>query len=156
MEQNAPKLKIVIDLDAAKKMYTRLIDVHRFGKWRLFFDEEVPADAEFTYDLENTPPWIIHKEDIEAINALYRRLAKDITAAKIPDKKPDESEGILVFAGGCIISKVIILIHSLLLSLLRSDVTTFQRIVLTLHMCDMIEEETLSRRKTVFTLKTAA
>ncbi|MCQ2262524.1 MAG: hypothetical protein MJZ42_05150, partial [Bacteroidales bacterium] len=33
---------------------------------------------------------------------------------------------------------------------------TFQRIVLTLHMCDLIEEETLSRRKTIYTLKTAA
>ena len=34
--------------------------------------------------------------------------------------------------------------------------TTFQRIVITLHVCDMIEEEMLSRRKTLYTLKTAA
>ena len=39
---------------------------------------------------------------------------------------------------------------------LNIDATTFQRVVLTLHMCDMIEEEMLSRRKTVYTLKTAA
>ena len=37
-----------------------------------------------------------------------------------------------------------------------ADRMTFQRIVLTLHMCDLIEEETLSRRKTIYTLKTAA
>lgn len=44
-------------------------------------------------------------------------------------------------------------------SLLRSmniDASTFQKIVMTLHMADMIEEEMLSRRKTIFTLKTAA
>ena len=81
MEQNAPKPRIAIDLNAVKMMYLRLIDVHRFGNWRLFFDEEVQADGEFTYDLENTPPWIIHKADIEAINALYLRLAKQIAAA---------------------------------------------------------------------------
>ena len=39
---------------------------------------------------------------------------------------------------------------------LNIDATTFQHVVLTLHMCDMIEEEMLSRRKTVYTLKTAA
>ena len=54
----------------------RFIDVHRFGNWRLFFDDEV-ADAEISYNPENTPPWIIHKEDLAAVNALYRRLVKE-------------------------------------------------------------------------------
>lgn len=41
-------------------------------------------------------------------------------------------------------------------SLLRAmhiDSQNFQRVVLTLHMCDMIEEEWLDRRKVVYTLK---
>ena len=46
--------------------------------------------------------------------------------------------------------------RSTLLKNLHVDVTTFQRIVLTLHACDMIEEELLSRRKTLYTLKSAA
>ena len=46
--------------------------------------------------------------------------------------------------------------RSTLLRHLAIDSATFQKIVLTLHMCDMIEEETLSRRKTVYTLKSAA
>ena len=115
MEQTASKLNVVIDLDAAARMYMRFIDVHRFGNWRLFFDDEV-ADAEISYNPENTPPWIIHKEDLAAVNALYRRLVKEIAAAKIPKERPEKSEGLLVFVGGCIVSKVIILIHSLLLT----------------------------------------
>ena len=43
-----------------------------------------------------------------------------------------------------------------LLRHLSIDSATFQRIVLTLHMCDAIEEESISRRKTIYTLKTAA
>ena len=43
-----------------------------------------------------------------------------------------------------------------LLKKMHIDATTFQRIVLTLHMCDAIEEESISRRKTIYTLKTAA
>ena len=46
--------------------------------------------------------------------------------------------------------------RSTLLRHLAIDSATFQKIVLTLHICDMIEEETLSRRKTVYTLKSAA
>ena len=41
---------------------------------------------------------------------------KKIAAAKIPKERPEKSEGLLVFVGGCIVSKVIILIHSLLLT----------------------------------------
>ena len=47
---------------------------------------------------------------------MHRRLVKEIAAAEIPEERPEKSEGLLVFAGGCIVSKVIILIHSLLLS----------------------------------------
>ena len=43
-----------------------------------------------------------------------------------------------------------------LLRKLNIDSSTFQKIVMTLHMSDMIEEEMLSRRKTIYTLKTAA
>lgn len=43
-----------------------------------------------------------------------------------------------------------------LLKKMHIDAATFQRIVLTLHMCNMIEEEMLSRRKTIYTIKTAA
>ena len=57
--------------------------------------------------------------------------------------------GLLAKAGGQ-------LDRSTLLKNLNIDSATFQRIVLTLHMCDMIEEEMLSRRKTIYTLKTAA
>ncbi|MDO5319706.1 MAG: hypothetical protein Q4G65_13850 [bacterium] len=39
---------------------------------------------------------------------------------------------------------------------LHVDHGTFKRITLTLHMCDMIDEEHLSGRKTVFSLKDAA
>ena len=34
--------------------------------------------------------------------------------------------------------------------------TTFKRITLTLHMCDMINEERLDTRKYVYSIKTAA
>ena len=33
------------------------------------------------------------------------------------------------------------------------DAGTFQKIILTLHACDMIEEEVIGRRKTIITLK---
>lgn len=43
-----------------------------------------------------------------------------------------------------------------LLQRLRIDHATFKRITLTLHMCDMISEEQITSRKTLFTLKDAA
>ena len=39
---------------------------------------------------------------------------------------------------------------------LHIDHATFKRLTLTLHMCDMIIEEALSGRKTIYTLKDAA
>ena len=57
--------------------------------------------------------------------------------------------GLLAKAGGQ-------LDRATLLKKMHIDATTFQRIALTLHMSDMIEEETLSRRKTLYTLKKAA
>ena len=42
-----------------------------------------------------------------------------------------------------------------LLRKMHIDAVSFQKIVLTLHMCDLIEEEMLDRRKTIFTLKAA-
>ena len=56
--------------------------------------------------------------------------------------------GLLAKAGGQ-------LDRATLLKKMHIDAATFQRIVLTLHMCDMIEEEMLSRRKTLYTIKTA-
>ena len=38
---------------------------------------------------------------------------------------------------------------------LSVDALTFTKIIKTLHMCDLIEEETLSRRQIVYTLKDA-
>ena len=72
-----------------------------------------------------------------------------VPAAEIPKERSEKSDGLLAKAGGQ-------LDRSTLLKNLNIDVTTFQRIVLTLHMCDAIEEEMLSSRKTVYTLKTAA
>ena len=46
--------------------------------------------------------------------------------------------------------------RSAILKAMKIDSATFSKVVLTLHMCDMIEEESLSRRKTIYTLKTAA
>ena len=46
--------------------------------------------------------------------------------------------------------------RSALLRSLHVDAATLQRILLTLHMCDQIEEERIDRRKTIITLKTAA
>lgn len=46
--------------------------------------------------------------------------------------------------------------HRTLMKNLHVDHTTFKRVTLTLHMCDMINEEALSGRKTLFTLKDAA
>ena len=43
-------------------------------------------------------------------------------------------------------------------TMLRSlsiDSATFTKIVLTLHMCDLIEEEQLDRRKVIYTIKAA-
>ena len=40
--------------------------------------------------------------------------------------------------------------------ILEPVVVTDSKVVLTLHMCDMIEEESLSRRKTIYTLKNVA
>ena len=106
-----------IDLAAAKRMFIQLIDVHRFGDWRIFLDGEESDEQDFTsYDPENTPPWIIHREDLEAICALHRQLVKAIRAAEIPMENGQKSEGFLVFVGGCIVSKVILLVHCLLLS----------------------------------------
>ena len=104
------------DMKAYEQMLLRLIDIHRFGDWSIFLDDETDTKAEITYDPVTTPPWIIHREDLLAISDLHRRLAKDIAAANIPTKSGEKSEGFLVFLGGCIVSKVILLIHCLLLS----------------------------------------
>ena len=106
-----------LDLTATERILLRLIDVHRFGDWRIFLDDEETGEQDFTtYDTENTPPWIIHREDLEAICALHRQLVKAIRAAEIPMENGQKSEGFLVFVGGCIVSKVILLVHCLLLS----------------------------------------
>lgn len=107
----------LVDLAAVKRVFFQLIDVHRFGDWRIFLDGEDPDEPDFTsYDPENTPPWIIHREDLEAICDLHKQLVKAIGSADIPMEDGEKSEGFLVFVGGCIVSKVILLIHCLLLS----------------------------------------
>lgn len=107
----------LVDLAAVKRVFFQLIDVHRFGDWRIFLDGEDPDEPDFTsYDPENTPPWIIHREDLEAICDLHKQLVKAIGSADIPMKDGEKSEGFIVFVGGCIVSKVILLIHCLLLS----------------------------------------
>ena len=103
-------------MKAYEQMFLRLIDIHSFGDWRIFLDEKSDEKTDLSYDPETTPPWIIHREDLLAINDLHRRLAKDIAAADIPTESGEKSEGFLVFLGGCIVSKVILLIHCLLLS----------------------------------------
>ena len=45
---------------------------------------------------------------------------------------------------------------SALLRSMHIDAGTLQRIIITLHACDMIEEETISRRKVIYTLKNAS
>ena len=88
------------------------------------------------------------------------RLATQITKKMLYESQFNVSEGafdrlkqrfvaILAKAGGQ-------LDRATLLRKMHIDAATFQRIALTLHMCDMIEEEMLSRRKTIYTLKTAA
>jgi len=46
--------------------------------------------------------------------------------------------------------------RSTLLRILHIDSQMLQKIILTLHMCDMIEEEQISARKVIYTLKVAA
>ncbi len=46
--------------------------------------------------------------------------------------------------------------RSELLRRLHVDSATFQKVILTLHMCEMIEEEYVSRNKIIYTLKNAA
>ncbi|MCQ2395805.1 MAG: hypothetical protein MJ249_16105, partial [Kiritimatiellae bacterium] len=46
--------------------------------------------------------------------------------------------------------------QSVLLKNLHVDSSMLRRILLTLHMCDQIEEERIDRRKVIITLKTAA
>jgi len=46
--------------------------------------------------------------------------------------------------------------RSTLLRSLHIDSQMLQKIILTLHMCDMIEEEQISARKVIYTLKGAA
>ena len=106
------------DLAADARMFMQLIDVHRFGDWRIFLDDDDPDEQQdfASYNPENTPPWIIHREDLEAISALHKQLARAIAAAEIPMENGEKSEGFLVFVGGCIVSKVILLIHCLLIS----------------------------------------
>ena len=116
MDSQEDEYIIAIDMKAFELMYLRLIDVHRFGDWRLLIDDEESPDVKYTYKPEDTPPWIIHQEDLAAINALHRRLKKEIATANVPMEKPEKSEGLLVFVGGCIVSKVIMLIHCLLLT----------------------------------------
>lgn len=64
------------------------------------------------------------------------------------DRLVKRAIGMLDKAGGS-------LDRSTMLKNLHVDSQTFQRIMLTLHMSDMIEEEWLDRRKVVFTLKNA-
>lgn len=62
------------------------------------------------------------------------------------DRLKNRFVGLLRKAGGQ-------LDRSTLLRNMNIDATTFTKIVHTLHMCDMIEEEMIDRRKTIYTLK---
>ena len=87
----------LVDLAAVKRIFLQLIDVHRFADWRIFLDSEDPDEPDFTsYDPENTPLWIIHREDLEAIGALHKQLVKAIGSAHIPMEDGEKSEGFLI------------------------------------------------------------
>ena len=87
----------LVDLAAVKRIFLQLIDVHHFGDWRIFLDSGDPDEPDFTsYDPENTPPWIIHREDLETIGALHKQLVKAIGSAHIPMEDGEKSEGFLI------------------------------------------------------------
>ena len=47
---------VLVDLAATRRLFMQLIDVHRFGDWRIFLDGEEPDETDFTsYDPEKTP-----------------------------------------------------------------------------------------------------
>ena len=95
----------------------RFFSTHLFGNMLFFLDETPDSCAPMgEFDPEKSPPWIIHREDLLAINALYKRIVKEMHSVEMPEKDCEKSEGFLIFVGGCIVSKVIILIHYLLLS----------------------------------------
>lgn len=108
--------KVVLDHKVVKRIFERLIDVHGFGDWRIFLDNEPIAEPSLSYNPKSTPPWIIHREDLKAINALHKRLVAEIAAADVLAESSENSKGFLIFLGGCIVSKVILLIHCLLLT----------------------------------------
>lgn len=113
-----PGCEITIDLDAFKEMFFRFLDVHRFGKMRVFLDkkEKPKPKPRFSHDPSKTPTWIIQREDLLLISEIHQRLVKDLSSAEVPADNPEKSEDFLIYIGGCIVSKVIMLIHSLLVS----------------------------------------
>jgi len=77
---------------------------------------------------------------LEASAALYVRAAEKVMKLALL--------GALAQAGGS-------LDRTTLLRKMGYSAQTLQKIILTLHMCDLIEEETIGRRKIVYTLKAA-
>jgi len=104
---------------------------------------ENPEDPRITYD---GVTW-----GAQVVNHLTKRmlyLAQFHVAEGKFDRLKKRFLGLLATAGGS-------MDRSQLLHKLGVDAGTLQKIALTLHMCNLIEEETLSRRKTVYTLNAA-
>lgn len=97
--------------------FTRYFSMQDFGTFHIFYeDDDLPKDA-ISVD-PDSPPWLIHKEDFEAVQAMHRRMVKYIADAKDNENlsEDDAEKRTVTFTGFAVASKIIVLIQMLLIS----------------------------------------
>lgn len=111
------QLTIAINLEWFAQFVKCVLDTRQFGTLRILDDDDPITPSVQTVDSEQTPPWLIHKDDLEAIQNLHTKLIKAADATNIPEDAPDpdRTEEFVASIGACIVSKIIVLIHALLL-----------------------------------------
>lgn len=130
------------DLETAAALYVRIPEkAFKLAMLRAISrDDQVPiittADLEWAYRLTvHLTKRMLYLSQFYVAEGQFDRLKKRVL-------------GLIADAGGS-------LDRTTILRRMGIDSGTFTKIVKTLHMCDLIEEETLGRRKTIYSIKAA-
>lgn len=98
------------------KVVTRFMQLQQYGSMRVLADGEPPVVGEELVSVD-MPPWILHEEDFKAIRAMHRRIIDTIRNFDLPEDASDELNHnyFLILTGCSVASKIIVLIHCLLI-----------------------------------------
>lgn len=100
------------------KMMTRFLSASVFGDHRFLKEGEKPSKTDVGYELGNTPPYVIHQEDLKAISEMHRNMIARLPSVDIPEdaEKIHEMPEFVMMMGWLAMCKVILLIQYLVIS----------------------------------------